>query len=183
MTPQEQSQYNQYNSISNQVIGKTPFGQFYGLMRGAATLGEGALKHKVCFNEDGSEVKVYNTRTNRLLGAFMRPTHEYVQEYLAKKSYGEAFLASLGVYGQMKAVKNAERATCIEVIPNDIIAEQNRRDKEESDKKQSEIDSLKRKLEKVGEDRFYKNSRFYIVSGSLILGIGLTLLIIKKWKT
>jgi hypothetical protein len=182
MTPQEQLQYNQYNSISNQVIGQTVFGKFYGLMRGAATLGEGALKHKVCFNEDGSEVKVYNTRTNRLIGSFMKPTHEYVQEYLAKKSYGEAFLASLGVYGQMKAVKNAEKATCIEVVPNDIIAEQNRRDKEDADKKQSEIDSLKIKLEQAGEDKFYKKPSLYLVSGSLILGIGLTIFFIKKWN-
>jgi hypothetical protein len=176
MTSQEQQRYDQYNAISNQVISQTAFGKFYGLMRGAASIGEGSLPHKVCFNEDGSEVKVYNTRTNRLIGAFMRPTHEYVQEYLAKKSYGEAFLASLGVYGQMKAVKNAEKANCIEVIPNDIIAEQNRRDKEVIDNKNK---SSKKEIENI---KFYKRPSTYFIIGSIFLTIGLTTLTLSKWN-
>lgn len=180
MTTKEQQRYNQYNAISNQVIGQTAWGKFYGLMRGAASIGEGSLPHKVCFNEDGSEVKVYNTRINRLIGAFMRPTHEYVQEYLAKKSYGEAFLASLGVYGQLKAVKNAEKAKCIEVIPNDIIEEQKRRDKEDLDNKNAENKSSRKESENI---KFYKKPSNYFISGSFVLAIGLTTLIVSKLST
>lgn len=130
MTPKEQKDYNQFNQISNIVIGQTAWGQFYGLMRGAASIGEGAIPHKVCFGKNGTEIKVYNSNTGKLAGAFLKPTHEYVQEYLAKKSYGEAFLASLGVYGQAKAIQEMKNATCITVTPDVIIEQQAKKDEQ-----------------------------------------------------
>lgn len=178
MTPQEQQNEAQFNQISNTVIGQTSWGQFYGLMRSAASIGQGALPHKICIGKDGGQIQVYNTRTNKLLAAFMKPTHEYVQKYLAEKSYGEAALAALGLYGQLKSVKDQEAATCFEVTPNFIIEQQARKEKEDADKKQSESDATKRKIE---SDKFYKKPKFYIISGSVLLGAGLIILIARAW--
>lgn len=179
MTPQEQQNQAQFNQISNTVIGQTSWGKFYGLMRGAASIGEGAIPHRVCIGKDGSEIQVYNTRANKLLAAFLKPTHEYVQKYLAEKSYGEAALAALGIYGQLKSVQEQESATCITVTPDFIIQEQARRDKEAADKKQAESDAAKKTA--IENEKFYKKPKFYTVSGSILLGAGLIILIARAW--
>jgi hypothetical protein len=162
MTESDKQKEAQFNHISNEVIGQTAWGKFYGLMRSASKFGEEKIIHKICLDKDGGEIKVYNTKSNRLLGAFLKPTHEYVQKYLAQKKYGEAFLASLGVYGQSKAVKEMESANCFEVTPTFILEEQAKKEERERIEKEN--------LGKKGNIAvpIYKNKTFVYVSIGLI---------------
>ncbi len=141
MTAEEQQNEAQFNNLSNNIIGKTQWGQFYGIMRGAASMGEGLVPHKICLDKDGAEIKVYSTKANKLLAAFMKPTHEYTQKYLAQKKYGEALLSVLGVYGQLKSVQEQEATKCITVTPSTILQQQAKQDQLNSARKKQETDT------------------------------------------
>lgn len=109
------------NQLSDQIIGYTPFGQLYPLMKMASQAGQGAIPHKICVDADGRSVKVYKGTTGQLIGSFLKPTHEYVTKYIAQKEYGKAFAASFGLFGQLTDVKNQQSATCITITPNEIV--------------------------------------------------------------
>lgn len=109
------------NNLSDNVIGQTSWGQFYGLIRNAAAIGEGSLPHKICISQDGREIKVYKSDTDKLVAAFLKPTHEYVTDYIAQEKYGEAVASLFGIYGQLKSVEAQQKAKCITVTPNDVL--------------------------------------------------------------
>ena len=97
MTQQEQQNEAQLGALSNTAVSATPYGGLIGMMRNASSIGEGAIPHKICLDKNGNNITVYNTRANKLVAAFLKPTHEYVQKYLAEKKYGEAALSLLGI--------------------------------------------------------------------------------------
>lgn len=118
---QEKANEAKLNQLSDQIIGKTPFGQLYPLMKLAASVGEGAIPHKICVSADGREVKVYKGDAGKLVGAFLKPTHEYITMYLARKEYGQALASAFGLYGQLKSAQEQKKATCFTYTPNEII--------------------------------------------------------------
>lgn len=114
-----------YNQVAEKVIGTTAWGQFYGIMKGAATMGQGAIPHSICISKDGSQIKVYNKIAGKVVGSFLTPTHEYVTKYLAKKQYGKALASTFGLFGQLTDIKEQREATCFTVTPNEVISRAN----------------------------------------------------------
>lgn len=122
----EQAQKEQtYNQIAEQVIGKTAWGQYYALMRSAAALGEGSIPHRVCVSQDGTEIRVYNSTIGKVVGSFLKPTHEYVTKYLSRKEYGKALASTFGLFGQLTNIKEQQNANCFLIKPNDVISRSN----------------------------------------------------------
>lgn len=131
---QEQMSEKQFNQLSEQVIGKTPWGQFYGLMKGAANAGEGMLKHQVCLDKSGRNIKVYKG-AGKVVGAFLKPSHEYTMQYISRKEWGKAALSLTGLYGQLQSIKDQRQAMkggCITVIPNEILRLQRQKEAREA---------------------------------------------------
>lgn len=124
---QEKASEAQLNNLSQTIIGQTAWGQFYGLMRGAASMGQGAIPHQVCLSADGKEVKVYNKDAGKVVAAFLKPTHEYVTMYVAQKNYPMAIASVFGLAGQLQSVKDQKKAKCVTVIPTEVIAAETRR--------------------------------------------------------
>jgi hypothetical protein len=126
----EQMSEKQFNQLSEQVIGATPWGQFYGLMKGASNAGEGMLKHQVCLDKNGRNIKVYKG-AGKVVGAFLKPSHEYTMQYISRKEWGKAALSLTGLYGQLQSIKEqrqTQRGGCITVIPDEIIALQKQKE-------------------------------------------------------
>lgn len=109
------------NELSDKIIGYTPFGQLYPLMRLAASIGEGSIPHKICVDADGRTVTVYKGTAGKLVGSWLKPTHEYITNYLSKGDYLNALLSTQGWWGQMKNYEAQKKATCITITPNEII--------------------------------------------------------------
>lgn len=115
---QEQS----YNQAFEKIIGATAWGKFYGLMKGASQIGEGAIPHKVCISEDGREIKVFNSKLGKVVGSFIRPTHEDVAKYLSKKQYGKAIGSFFLPINHVDNIKEQRDTNCFVVTPNEVIS-------------------------------------------------------------
>jgi hypothetical protein len=180
MTQQEQQKEAQINSLSSTAIGATPYGALIGMMRSVTSAGEGMIPHKVCLSKNGGEIKVYNTRSSKLIAAFLKPTHEYVQKYIAQKKYGEAALSLLGIYGQLKSVQEQEAAKCFTVTPSDFLKQQAKKEAEQNAinarKQQDASDANKRKL----TTEFYKSPNFWLILVGIILLIFITVALMRK---
>ncbi len=130
---QEQTTETQLNQLSASVIGMTAWGQFYSLMRGAAAAGEGAIPHEVCLSKDGRNVTVYKGTAGKLVGSFLKPTHEVWTKYLAQKDWKKLgltiFGAASGLPGIAQTLTYQEqlKATCYTVVPNTVIQYENTR--------------------------------------------------------
>lgn len=118
----EQQKEQKLNYLSEQVIGYTAWGKFYGLMRGAAAAGEGLIPHKVCVSADGREIKVYKSDAGKLIGSFLKPVHEYVSKDLSQGNYVQAFLdATTGWFGQVQYAQEQKKATCFDITPKEVV--------------------------------------------------------------
>lgn len=109
------------NQLSDQIIGYTPFGQLYPLMKLASQTGQGAIPHKICIGADGRTVKVYKGTAGQLIGSFLKPTHEYITKYLSQGDFLKALAATTGIYGQIQDFQDQKNATCITITPNEIV--------------------------------------------------------------
>lgn len=118
---QEKANEAKLNKLSDEIIGKTPFGKLYPLMRLAASIGEGAIPHKICVSADGREVTVYKGEAGKVVGAWLKPTHEYVTMYASRGEYGKAIASVFGIYGQLTQIQEQKKATCFTVTPNQIV--------------------------------------------------------------
>ncbi len=171
MTKEESDKQAQLNDVSAAAIGQTSFGQYYGILKGLSSAGQGMIPHKVCRSKDGSEIKVYDTKLNKVVGSFLTPTHEYVTNYISKGDYGSALAASFGMFGQGKNVKEQEEADCTEIIPDEVIAQQ-------VVKPVSKLSALK---SKVGTS--VKTPTFWIVATGALFVVGLGVLAYRRFKT
>ena len=121
----EQQTEAQFNALSAQIIQMTgAWGQFYGLMRSAASMGEGMLNYQICVDQQGRPIKVARTKGGRLVQVMIKPTHEYVTRMIARKKYGKAIfhahVAPLGITKLIEVVK-LQRAKCYNIKPNDFL--------------------------------------------------------------
>lgn len=173
MTQQEA----QLNSLSQTAIGATPYGGLIGTMRNLSSAGEGIIPHKICLDKNGNQITVYNTKTNKIAGAFLKPTHEYVQKYLAEKKYGEAFLSTFGIYGQLKSVQEQEAAKCLTITPNEFLQQQARREQAAAAENARMAQEAKNK-----KLTFYKNPYFWLILAGIILLVIIIVTLIRYKK-
>lgn len=118
---QEAKDEAKFNAIQEQILSYTgAWAKFYPLIRAAATAGEGAINHKVCLDKDGRSIVVYNTTAGRVVGTWIKPTHEYISKYLARKEYGKAVLSALG-WGTGLTEREMKNAKCVAFTPNEIL--------------------------------------------------------------
>lgn len=178
MTQQEQQTEAQIGALSNTAVSATPYGALIGTMKSLSSTGEGLIPHKICLDKDGGEIKVYNTRSSKLIAAFLKPTHEYVQKYLAEKKYGEAALSLLGIYGQLKSVQEQEAAKCLTITPDAFL-------KQEALKSAAAANAKRAKdaAEAKKRSEFYKNPYFWFILIGIILLIFITVALIRYKKS
>lgn len=115
-----------FNTISEKIIGTQPWGKFYGIMRKAAEVGEGKIKHQICIARDGREIEVAKTFGGKVVKSLIRPSHEYAAKAFGQKKYGESVINLLG-FGWIPNLVRQKRAVCAVITPNDFITEANRR--------------------------------------------------------
>lgn len=179
MTDKEKQNSGQLNSLTNTVVGATGYGALLGVFTSASKIGQGMIPHKVCFDKEGGSVTVYDTKLNKFVGAFLKPTHEYVLDYVAQKKYGDAALSLLGIYGQLKSVQEQEKVkNCITIKPDDYIALNAKKVAQENarlQQQQQEADAAKRK--KLTE--FYKNPYFWLILVGILLMIFITVSLVR----
>lgn len=125
---QEKKREALFNNLSKKIIGKTPWGKFYGLMRMAASYGEGHLKHKVCIGKDGRVLKIYKSKGGKFIGAFLKPAHEQAARDFGRKKYGRAFLDMVG-FGSFLDWHDQKHAKCYIFKPNDLVKKEDRHKK------------------------------------------------------
>lgn len=178
MTQQEQQKEAQISSLSNTAVSATPYGALIGTMRNLSSTGEGLIPHKICLDKDGGEIKVYNTRSSKLIAAFLKPTHEYVQKYLAEKKYGEAALSLLGIYGQLKSVQEQEAAKCLTITPVEFMRQQAIKEQAAANARKAQQDAEKKRI-----TEFYKNPYFWLILVGIILLIFITVALIRYKKS
>lgn len=138
---QERKREANYNKLSEQVISKTAWGKFYGLMRLASATGEGAIKHKICIDKNGRILKIYKSKAGKWVGSFLKPAHEQASRDLSQKKYGRAFLDMVG-FGSFLDVRDQMKAKCFTMRPNDLVKPQDRND--------VGLNDLKKKVRKDG---------------------------------
>ena len=109
-----------YNKLAEVIIKKTAWGKFYGLMRGAAKAGEGAIPHKVCIGKDGRVLKIYKSVGGQWIGSFLKPAHEQASRDFSRKKYGRGFLDMIG-FGSFIDAHEQKTAKCIVVTPDQIL--------------------------------------------------------------
>lgn len=187
MTDKEKQSSAQLNSLTNTVVGATGYGALLGVFTTASKIGQGMIPHKVCFDKDGGSVTVYDTKLNKYVGAFLKPTHEYVLDYVAQKKYGDAALSLLGIYGQLKSVQEQENVkNCVTIKPDDYItlnakriAEENARLQQKAIADAAAASAAKRK--RLTE--FYKNPYFWLILVGILLLIFITVSLIRYKKS
>jgi len=116
----EQKREKQANMIAEQVISKTAWGKFYGLMRAAARAGEENIPHKVCVDKNGRVLKVYKSKAGQWAAAFLKPAHEQAARDLSQGKTGRAFLDMLG-FGGFIDRHEMRSAKCFVIKPKDVL--------------------------------------------------------------
>lgn len=114
------------NVLSEQIISKTAWGKFYGLMRMASKAGEGMIPHKICVDKDGRILKIYKSKAGKWAGAFLKPAHEQMARDLARKKYGRAMLDMVG-FGSFIDRHEMRTAKCFIIHPNQILKREDRK--------------------------------------------------------
>lgn len=114
------------NKLSEQVISKTAWGKFYGLMRGASKMGEGMIPHKVCIDKDGRILKIYKSKAGKWVGSFLKPAHEQMARDFARKKYGRALLDMVG-FGSFVDAHEQMKAKCFIIRPDQVLKQKDRK--------------------------------------------------------
>ena len=138
---QERKREQEFNKLSDSIIGFTPFGKFYGLMQSASKMGDSMLKKSICIDPDGRIVASYKTDFGKITGAWLKPQHEIMTENLAKKKYGKALLGSMPIIGQIVRAsdqkKLKKKGRCFDMTIEEFMAEQKKREELEKAKLQT----------------------------------------------
>lgn len=122
----ERANEKKINYISEQIIAKTAWGKFYGLMRMASKAGEGMIPHKVCIDKQGRILKIYKSDAGKWVGSFLKPAHEQLARDLSRKKYGRAMLDMLG-FGSFADVHDQKTAKCFIIRPNQVLKIEDRK--------------------------------------------------------
>lgn len=122
----EKANEKKINYLSEQIINKTAWGKFYGLMRMASKAGEGMIPHKICVDKNGRILKIYKSDAGKWVGSFLKPAHEQMARDFAQKKYGRAFLDMVG-FGSFIDVHEQKTAKCFIIRPNQILKKKDRK--------------------------------------------------------
>jgi hypothetical protein len=109
-----------YNKVATQVISKTAWGKFYGLMRAASAAGEGSIPHKICVDKEGRILKIYKSKAGKWIGSFLKPAHEQAARDFSRKKYGRGILDMLG-FGSFLDAHDQKKAKCFVTTPNNVL--------------------------------------------------------------
>lgn len=115
----EQRKEAEFNKLFEQVISKSPFGQWYGLMIGASNLLTQNLQKRVGVGRDGRPIVVYKTNIGKLMGVWATPTHKVIAKDLSQGKYGEALGALLGI-GQIVEMVKQQQAKFFDISPKEV---------------------------------------------------------------
>lgn len=174
----EKKREEQYNKISDEIIGVMPFGKFYGLMQTASKLGDSTLKKSICIDPDGRIVASYKTDFGKIAGAWLKPQHELITENMAKKKWGKALLGSIPIVGQVVRAtdqkKLAKKGMCFDITIEEFMAEQKKREDLEKAKLQTAPVSASTSLQT--NPNAPKNEKFLGMPKST--GIAVTILVV-----
>jgi len=166
---QEAKDEAKFNAIQEQILSYTgAWAKFYPIIRAASKAGEGAINHKVCLDKDGRSIIVYNTTAGRVVGTWLKPTHEYISKYLSRKEYGKAALSALG-WGAGLAAKEMKAAKCIAFTPNEILRAEKKHEAR-----------LKREAEIAAKRTRSLNVAAYSLGGLALAGIVYGIVVVSK---
>lgn len=119
---EEQKKERQFNALFEQVISKTPFGQWYPLMIGASRMLTNNLPKRVGIEPDGRPIVVYKTKSGKFIGTFATPTHELLAKDLSQKKWKEALTTVLsgGISTKIKNIQRQKKAKIFDISPDDV---------------------------------------------------------------
>jgi hypothetical protein len=176
---EEQRKEAEFNKLSEAVISKTPWGKFYGLMRGASRLFTQNLKQSVGIDDDGRPIVVYKKDISKILGTFAVPAHEWMAKEYAKKDWG-GLLASVftgGVSSEMKNIKQQKKAKFFDISPKEVEEIYNRRKAEEKAKLDNLTNLANLNKEKEKAKNISKISKSKILGMPMVaIGLGVAVL-------
>lgn len=115
----------EYNKLSEAIINKSPFGQWYPLMIGASNLLRKNLKKVVGIDEDGRPLVVYKTDIGKALGVWSTPTHEVISKDLSRNDWKGALGALLGG-GQIAEIRKQKKAKFFDISPKEVGEQYNK---------------------------------------------------------
>lgn len=162
----------QYNKIAEKIIQTQPWGQFYGLMKGAADFGEGMIKHQVCIAPDGRPISVAKTKHGRVLKSFIRPAHEHATKAFSQKKFGRGIVGLFG-FGWIPNLVEQRRATCLDVVPSEFI-------KIAEDRKRAALPEKPQPTpEQIAkQEAEIKSAQRVVVAGEIAIMAGVTMVVV-----
>ena len=180
----------QFNKVSEKVIGMTPWGAFYGLMIAASRAGEGMFQHKICIDKDGRPVEVGKSVAGRWVKSFIRPAHEYAAEAFSQKKFGQGAVHLLGHGWIINIVKQRRlKKNCDELLitPDEFIQEAKRRGlapkprnvSPEESRRRTQADKESIEIEKK-MDTISKTGIGLIIAAGLVAGTAITIYAVSK---
>ena len=116
---QEKQAERRFNAISERVIGLTPWGQFYPLMKAGADLGEGMIPRKVC-THNGRIVEVAKSEAGKWAQSFIRPAHEHASKAFSQGDFWRGVVGLTG-HGWIYNIQEQRNANCSEITPNEFL--------------------------------------------------------------
>lgn len=122
----ERANEKKINYLSEQVISKTAWGKFYGLMRMASKAGEGMIPHRVCIDKNGRVLKIYKSKAGKWVGSFLKPAHEQMARDFSQKKYGRGLLDMVG-FGSFIDVHDQKTAKCFIIHPDQVLKQKDRK--------------------------------------------------------
>ena len=108
-----------FNAISERVIGLTPWGQFYPLMKMGADIGEGMIPRRVCTHK-GRIVEVAKSEAGQWAQSFIRPAHEHASKAFSQGDFWRGVVGLTG-HGWIYNIQEQQNAVCSEITPNEFL--------------------------------------------------------------
>jgi len=176
LSKKEQLAEQKYNKISEKIIGATPWGQFYGIMKAGADIGEGLLNHEVCIAPDGRILNVAKKKSGKVIQAFIRPAHEHATKAFSQKKWGRGIVGLVG-FGWIPNLIEQKKASCFGITPEEFLSVSERRknagqDGQKGQRPQPSKKEIEKQLRKVieVEQEKEKIARNIAISSYLVIG-------------
>lgn len=116
---QERQAEARFNAISERIIGLTPWGAFYPLMKAGADIGEGMIPRKVCTYK-GRIVEVAKSEHGKWVQSFIRPAHEHAGKAFSQGDWWRGIIGLSG-HGWIPNIIEQQNAVCSQITPNEFL--------------------------------------------------------------
>ncbi|HMZ94916.1 MAG TPA: hypothetical protein PLD56_10395 [Chitinophagales bacterium] len=119
---EEKKKEAQFNALFEQVISKSPFGQWYPLMIGASNLLTKNLPQRVGIDEEGRPIVVYKSEVGKVLGTWAVPVHQVFAKNLSQKKWKDALsdIFTSGTVSQIKTIQRQKKAKFFDISPKEV---------------------------------------------------------------